>query len=253
MAAAERGGGRREELPRWDVVNLPSHQSAPGAAAGRAPRRGRGLSANETQAADAALEHVAEADLPTPWGVFRLHGFRERETGKEHVALTMGQWSAGEPVLVRVHSECLTGDALFSQRCDCGPQLEAAMQRIAETGAGAIVYLRQEGRGIGLINKIRAYALQDTGADTVQANEALGFMADARDYGAAAGILRALGITQLRLLTNNPAKVDGLTARGLTVVERLPLRAGHNPHNRAYLEAKAAYFGHRFEADEQER
>ncbi|MBA1147513.1 GTP cyclohydrolase II [Ectothiorhodospiraceae bacterium WFHF3C12] len=210
------------------------------------------MSANKTQVADTAVEHVAEADLPTPWGVFRLHGFRERANGKEHVAITMGRWEAGDAVLVRVHSECLTGDALFSQRCDCGPQLEAAMRQIAEAGAGAVVYLRQEGRGIGLINKIRAYALQDTGADTVQANEALGFMADARDYGAAAGILRGLAITQLRLLTNNPAKVDGLTAHGLTVTERLPLRAGHNPHNRAYLEAKAAYFGHRFDADEHE-
>lgn len=210
------------------------------------------MSAKQPQTAPVDVEHVAEANLPTPWGAFRLHGFREKGTGKEHVAITMGQWHAGEEVLVRVHSECLTGDALFSQRCDCGPQLEAAMQQVAERGAGAVVYLRQEGRGIGLINKIRAYALQDTGADTVEANEALGFLADARDYGAAAGILAELGIQRLRLLTNNPAKVEGLRAHGIEVVERLPLRAGHNPHNRAYLEAKAAYFGHRFDADEQE-
>lgn len=210
------------------------------------------MSANRTQVVDTEVEHVAEADLPTPWGVFRLHGFREGGNGKEHVAITMGHWQPGDELLVRVHSECLTGDALFSQRCDCGPQLEAAMRQVAEAGVGAVVYLRQEGRGIGLINKIRAYALQDTGADTVQANEALGFMADARDYGAAAGILRALGIDRLRLLTNNPAKVEGLEAHGLTVTRRLPLHAGHNPHNRAYLEAKAAYFGHRFDTDEQQ-
>jgi len=210
------------------------------------------LSAKQSQTAPVDVEHVAEANLPTPWGAFRLHGFREKGTGKEHVAITMGRWQAGDDVLVRVHSECLTGDAMFSQRCDCGPQLEAAMQQVAERGAGAVVYLRQEGRGIGLINKIRAYALQDTGADTVEANEALGFLADARDYGAAAGILAALNVRRVRLLTNNPAKVEGLEAHGIEVVERLPLRAGHNPHNRAYLEAKAAYFGHRFDADEQE-
>lgn len=208
------------------------------------------MSANQLETPDTAVEHIAEADLPTPWGTFRLHGFREAGNGKEHVAISMGEWAPDETVLVRVHSECLTGDALFSQRCDCGPQLQAAMEQVAEQGVGAVVYLRQEGRGIGLANKIRAYALQDTGADTVQANEALGFMADARNYAAAADILRALGIAHVRLLTNNPAKVEGLTGHGVTVAERLPLRAGHNPHNRAYLEAKAAYFGHRFDADD---
>ncbi len=187
---------------------------------------------------------IGDARLPTRSGVFQIHGFAD-EAGGEHVALVMGSPHKQAEPLVRVHSECLTGDALFSQRCDCGPQLEAAMQQIGEAGSGVIVYLRQEGRGIGLLNKIRAYGLQDReGADTVEANEALGFAADNRDYGMAAMMLKALGVTRLRLLTNNPQKTQGLTAAGLNVIEQLPLWAGRNVHNHAYLETKAKKFGH---------
>lgn len=199
-------------------------------------------SSNTTQ-----VERCASAELPTPWGTFVIHGF-EAGGSSEHVALTLGEPGSGDAPLVRVHSECLTGDALFSQRCDCGPQLEAAMQAIGQAGCGALVYLRQEGRGIGLLNKIRAYGLQDQhGADTVEANEALGFAPDARDYGVAAAMLESLGVQRLRLLTNNPQKVDGLTAAGMAVAERVPIMAGRNPHNHTYLETKAAKFGHLFE------
>ncbi len=192
---------------------------------------------------------TGDARLPTQWGEFRIHGF-ETANGEEHIALVMGQPDQAEAPLVRVHSECLTGDALFSQRCDCGPQLEAAMQRIGEAGEGVILYLRQEGRGIGLLNKIRAYAVQDLeGADTVEANEALGFAPDARDYGVAAAMLSTLGVHQVRLMTNNPQKVAGLQAAGVTVVERLAIYAGRNPHNHAYLKTKAAKFGHQFDDD----
>ena len=187
---------------------------------------------------------IGQARLPTRWGTFRIHGFQSANGG-EHVALVMGDPAAADAPLVRVHSECLTGDALFSQRCDCGPQLEAAMKRIGEAGEGVIVYLRQEGRGIGLLNKIRAYGLQDEeGADTVEANEALGFAADGRDYGVAASMLASLGVSRVRLMTNNPAKVEGLEATGVSVAERLPILVGHNVHNHAYLETKAAKFGH---------
>ncbi len=187
---------------------------------------------------------AAETRLPTPWGNFALLGFVEEESGKEHLALVLGEVDDGEPVLARVHSECLTGDALFSMRCDCGPQLEAAMHRIGEAGRGVIVYLRQEGRGIGLINKLRAYALQDQGADTVEANEALGFLPDARDYAVAAAILEELGVKRLRLMTNNPEKIRALREQGLEVVERVPHRVAANPHNKRYLETKALKFGH---------
>ncbi|PYZ99533.1 GTP cyclohydrolase II [Gammaproteobacteria bacterium 2W06] len=198
-------------------------------------------------AVESSARETGQARLPTSWGTFRIHGF-QADNGGEHVALVMGDPAAAEAPLVRVHSECLTGDALFSQRCDCGPQLEAAMQRIGEAGEGVLVYLRQEGRGIGLLNKIRAYGVQDeAGADTVEANEVLGFAADARDYGVAASMLGALGVTAVRLMTNNPAKVEGLEAAGVRVIERLPLLAGRNPHNHAYLETKAAKFGHHFE------
>ncbi len=196
-----------------------------------------------------STRETGQAQLPTRWGAFRIVGFEDHD-GSEHVALVMGNPAQADAPLVRVHSECLTGDALFSQRCDCGPQLEAAMQRIGEVGEGVIVYLRQEGRGIGLLNKIRAYALQDEeGADTVEANEALGFAPDARDYGVAAAMLESVGVTRLRLMTNNPSKVAGLEAAGIEVVERLPLLAGRNPHNHAYLETKAAKFGHRLDQE----
>lgn len=194
------------------------------------------------------VQRVAHAVLPTAWGEFNIHGFEQAQSDGEHVALVMGDPAGAAPLLTRVHSECLSGDALFSRRCDCGAQLAAALQRIGEAGRGALIYLRQEGRGIGLINKIRAYRLQDEcGIDTVEANEALGFAADARDYAVAGAMLRSLGVTRVRLLTNNPRKLAGLMRVGIEIVERLPLHVGHNPHNRAYLATKAAKFGHFFD------
>lgn len=187
---------------------------------------------------------VASSELPTPWGVFAIHAFDDESTGKEHIALTMGDVAGGEPVLLRVHSECLTGDALFSQRCDCGSQLEYAIRKIASVKRGVILYLRQEGRGIGLANKIKAYELQDKGADTVEANEQLGFGADIRDYSLCGDMLKTLGVTQVRLMTNNPRKVDALTALGINIVERLPIQTGRNPHNMNYLKTKAGKLGH---------
>lgn len=188
------------------------------------------------------LRRAAETRLPTPWGEFALIGFIA--DGREHLALSLGELGEDAPVLARIHSECLTGDALFSMRCDCGPQLELAMERIGREGRGVIVYLRQEGRGIGLINKLRAYSLQDQGADTVEANEALGFLPDARDYAVAAAILESLGVKRVRLMTNNPDKVSALQEAGIEVSERLPHKAGANPHNQRYLDTKAQKFGH---------
>ena len=190
------------------------------------------------------IRFIASAALPTPWAVFDMHGFEEAASGKEHVVLTLGDVSTAEPVLARVHSECLTGDALFSMRCDCGAQLEAAMQAIAKEGRGTILYLRQEGRGIGLLNKIKAYKLQDAGADTVEANEQLGFGADMRDYIICSEMLRHLSISQIRVMTNNPRKVAALEDMGINVVERIALRSGENPHNEAYLKTKAGKLGH---------
>ena len=187
---------------------------------------------------------VAASKLPTPFGVFTMHGFLETATGKEHVALTFGDVADGEPVLGRLHSECLTGDALFSLRCDCGFQLEHALQRIASEKRGALVYLRQEGRGIGLLNKIRAYELQDGGADTVEANELLGFGADQRDYAICRPMLEHLGIRSLKLMTNNPRKVKALGDMGINVATRVPLQIDHNPHNKKYLATKAGKLGH---------
>ncbi|MCC5878570.1 MAG: GTP cyclohydrolase II [Idiomarina sp.] len=186
---------------------------------------------------------AARTKLPTPFGEFELIGF-ETESGQEHVALAMGDYSDGEPVLTRVHSECLTGDALFSERCDCGPQLEAAMQKVADEGRGVIVYLRQEGRGIGLINKLRAYAEQDKGLDTVEANEILGFLPDARDYNVAASMLEAMHIKRIRLLTNNPDKLQSLQDAGIDVVERVPHQVAASAHNKHYLATKTKKFGH---------
>ena len=198
-------------------------------------------------ARDPFVTRAAEADLPTRFGHFRLIGYRDTVAGTEHVALVMGDLSdaggEGAP-LVRMHSECLTGDALHSLRCDCGAQRDAALAAIAAAGRGALVYLRQEGRGIGLLNKIRAYALQDAGADTVEANVALGFAPDLRDYGVGAQILRDLGARRLRLLTNNPRKVVALQGFGLEVVERVALHAGENPHNERYLATKRSKLGH---------
>jgi 3,4-dihydroxy 2-butanone 4-phosphate synthase/GTP cyclohydrolase II len=192
---------------------------------------------------DPFMQLVAEARLPTEYGEFRLVGFEDTLSGAEHVALVMGDVTP-DPLLVRVHSECLTGDGFHSLRCDCGPQRDAAMHAIAAEGRGVLVYLRQEGRGIGLLNKIRAYHLQDGGADTVEANLQLGFPADARDFGIGAQMLHLLGARHLRVLTNNPRKLHSLGGFGLEVVERVPLHAGHNEHNTAYLSTKAAKLGH---------
>lgn len=190
------------------------------------------------------LDYIASSKLPTPWATFEIHIFVDPATAKEHLILTLGQVDDGAPVLARVHSECLTGDALFSQRCDCGAQLESAMQAIAAEGRGALLYLRQEGRGIGLVNKIRAYQLQDAGADTVEANEQLGFPADMRRYDLCKPMLDRVGIKALRLMTNNPRKVDAMEKLGVQVAERLPLQVNRNPFNENYLSTKAAKLGH---------
>ncbi len=171
-------------------------------------------------------------------------GFEDEVTGKEHVALVYGEPDGSEPVLARVHSECLTGDSLFSLRCDCGFQLQEALKRISEAGEGVLLYLRQEGRGIGLLNKVRAYHLQDGGADTVEANEQLGFEADMRDYSMCVPMLEHLRIAQVRLMTNNPRKVKALEKFNVRVAERVPLQVGKNRHNEDYLATKMGKLGH---------
>ncbi len=193
-----------------------------------------------------ALVYIESAKLPTQWAEFTLRGYEDDTTGKDHVALVLGDVTTDEPVLVRLHSECLTGDALFSRRCDCGPQLEAALIKIAQEGRGVILYLRQEGRGIGLINKIKAYHLQDQGADTVEANEHLGFDADMREYSIASDMLNDMRIKKIKLMTNNPKKVEALEQQGFEIVERLPWVHGENPHNSHYLSTKANKLGHLF-------
>lgn len=190
------------------------------------------------------VRFIESCRLPTPFGVFDMHGFEEIDTGKEHVVLSLGEIADGDPVLARTHSECLTGDALFSMRCDCGYQLEEALRSIAREGRGMLLYLRQEGRGIGLLNKIRAYHLQDEGADTVEANERLGFGADMRDYSMCKDMLEHLGVAQVRLMTNNPRKVKALRQLGIDVKERVPLQVGRNPHNEGYLATKQSKLGH---------
>jgi 3,4-dihydroxy 2-butanone 4-phosphate synthase/GTP cyclohydrolase II len=196
------------------------------------------------------VDRVSEAILPTPSGTWRLIGYRTRDHSEEHIALVMGNVDGGEPTLVRVHSQCLTGDVFASQRCDCGEQLDLAMRIVAEERRGVIVYMAQEGRGIGLHNKIAAYALQDQGLDTVEANLALGFAADRRDYGIGMQILRDLGVSRLRLMTNNPAKRHGLSGYGLEIVERVPVIATANPHNVRYLSAKQEKMGHLLDPDD---
>lgn len=197
-----------------------------------------------TPAPEPLLDYMTSCALPTPWAQFTLHAFVEHATGKEHLAMVLGDIGNGEPVLARVHSECLTGDVLFSQRCDCGAQLEGALKKIAEEGRGVLLYLRQEGRGIGLVNKIRAYRLQEAGADTVEANLQLGFHADARNYELCKPMLDQFGATRLRLMTNNPRKIDALARLGLDVVERVPLLVNRNAFNIRYLDTKAAKLGH---------
>ncbi len=190
------------------------------------------------------VERGVEASLPTKFGKFKVVSYQSRVDGVCHLALVMGKISRQTPCLVRAQSECLTGDVFGSKRCDCGEQLHAAMKKINEAGSGVILYMRQEGRGIGLSNKIKAYHLQDTGLDTVEANEALGFSADLRDYGIGAQILVDLGVKEIKLLTNNPRKIVGLEAYGLKVVERIPLKIPHNPSNENYLKTKKAKMGH---------
>lgn len=193
------------------------------------------------------VQFVDKAKLPTKWGTFEMYGFIEQETGKEHLALVYGDIASSKAPLIRLHSECLTGDALFSTRCDCGFQLDRALQNIINEGAGVLLYLRQEGRGIGLLNKIRAYHLQDDGADTVEANERLGFQADMRDYRFCRGMLSYLGIDTVRLMTNNPRKVKALEQANIDIKERVALQEGLNTNNQFYLKTKAAKLGHMFD------
>ncbi len=190
------------------------------------------------------IERAAEADLPTKYGEFKLVGYENVLNGEHHVALVKGDVSDGEPVLVRVHSECLTGDAFGSLRCDCGEQYADAMKRIEEEGRGVLLYMRQEGRGIGLINKIRAYSLQDQGMDTVEANLALGFGEDLREYGIGAQILADLGIKKVKLMTNNPKKIKGLSGYEIEIVDRVEIQMNHNERNRNYLRTKKNKMGH---------
>ena len=190
------------------------------------------------------VERLSEVKLPTKYGIFKAIGFRDKISGEEHIALVMGNINNEEPVLARVHSECLTGDVFGSQRCDCGDQLEEALHRIAKEKRGILLYMRQEGRGIGLLNKLKAYHLQDSGMDTVEANEALGFPADLRDYGIGAEILADLGAKELRLMTNNPKKISGIYGFGLKVVERIPIEVCRNSNNQYYLETKKVKLGH---------
>ena len=190
------------------------------------------------------LRVAATAKLPTEFGDFEIHAYEDLSNGKEHVALVLGEIGDGHAVLVRVHSSCLTGDVFHSSRCDCGPQLHTAMERIATEGRGVVLYLNQEGRGIGLANKIRAYALQDEGYDTVEANERLGFLADQREYGLGVKILSELGVRSMRLLTNNPRKRAGVETHGMSVSELLPIEIPASEFTRRYLQTKKEKLGH---------
>jgi 3,4-dihydroxy 2-butanone 4-phosphate synthase/GTP cyclohydrolase II len=214
--------GRRHELPILTVAELIRHRLR----------------------TESIVERIAAPRLPTAFGDFTLHAYRAEAAGEEHVALVKGEITADEPILVRVHSQCLTGDVFGSSRCDCGIQLELALERIAEEGRGVLLYLLQEGRGIGLLNKLRAYELQDHGHDTVEANERLGFRADQRDYGVGAQILRDLGVRKMRLMTNNPGKYVALAGYGLEIVERMPLEVPPTETTREYLRVKREKLGH---------
>lgn len=194
---------------------------------------------------ESLVERGVEAELPTEFGSFRIIPFRQKSNGLEHVALIKGTWKADEPVLVRMHSSCMTGDIFGSKRCDCGEQLHRAMQMIDQDGKGVVVYLNQEGRGIGLMNKIAAYKLQEQGDDTVDANIHLGFQPDEREYGVGAQILSELGVGKIRLITNNPVKRVGLESYGLEIVENVPIVVAPNPYNKRYLETKRIRMGHK--------
>jgi 3,4-dihydroxy 2-butanone 4-phosphate synthase/GTP cyclohydrolase II len=193
---------------------------------------------------DSLIEEIVRVDMPTQYGHFKLIAFQEKNTSNEHLALIKGDWKEGEPVMVRVHSSCFTGDILSSLRCDCGEQLHRAMEMVEKEGKGAILYMNQEGRGIGLLNKLKAYRLQEEGMDTVEANLHLGFQMDQRDYGVGAQILRHLNISKIKLISNNPKKRVGLLGYGLEVVDNVPLSIDPNPHNKRYLETKRDKLGH---------
>lgn len=199
---------------------------------------------------ESLIEQEVEVNMPTEYGDFKLRAYKTKTDGSEHLALIKGSWEEGEDVLVRVHSSCVTGDIFGSHRCDCGPQLHAAMEMIDKEGKGAIVYMNQEGRGIGLVNKLKAYKLQEEGLDTVEANHKLGFKGDHRDYGIGAQIIRDLGIKKMRLISNNPTKRTGLTGYGLEVVGSVPLEIEANSHNIDYLRTKRDKMGHSITIDE---
>jgi len=193
---------------------------------------------------DSLIEEIVRVDMPTQFGHFKLVAFKEKGSSNEHLALIKGEWKKDEPVLTRVHSSCFTGDILGSMRCDCGEQLHKAMQMVEKEGQGIILYMNQEGRGIGLVNKLKAYKLQEQGMDTVEANLHLGFPMDKRDYGIGAQILRYLGVTKLRLMSNNPRKRAGLLGYGIEIIDTIPIEAIPNPHNEKYLQTKKDKMGH---------
>lgn len=201
---------------------------------------------------DSLIDEVVAVDMPTKYGSFKLLAFREKHSSNEHLALIKGEWQKDEPVMVRVHSSCFTGDILGSLRCDCGEQLHAAMKMVEKEGKGAILYMNQEGRGIGLLNKLKAYRLQEEGMDTVEANLHLGFQMDQRDYGIGAQILRHLGISKLKLISNNPKKRVGLVGYGLEIVDNIPIEVLPNPHNEKYLLAKRDKLGHEILGDDEQ-
>ena len=198
---------------------------------------------------ESLVEKVVDVHMPTEWGDFQLHAFKDKSNDMDHLALVKGTWEKDEAILVRVHSSCLTGDIFGSCRCDCGSQLHSAMEQIEKEGKGVIVYMNQEGRGIGLVNKLKAYKLQEGGMDTMEANIELGFKADGRDYGIGAQILRELGVSKMRLMSNNPKKRTGLIGYGLEIIENVSLEIPSNVHNKDYLQTKRDKMGHNLKID----